>query len=79
MALVTCARTYSSCTGDSANAYLHAGIGDLLLIVIPEGFPGAGEVAILRKALYGTKQGARRYYDLVYSTLISLGPGSCLC
>jgi hypothetical protein len=32
-------------------------------IIIPQGFPGAGEVAILKKAAYGTKQGARRFYD----------------
>ena len=35
LALIICARTYSSCTGDSANAYLHAGAGDFLLIIIP--------------------------------------------
>ena len=80
LAAVTCVRGYRSCTGDSKNAYLHAGAGDFLLIIIPEGFPGAGEAAILRKALYGTKQGARRYYDLVYSTLLSLGLVQCtLC
>jgi hypothetical protein len=45
------------------NAYLHASIKDAVLIVIPDGFPGAGEVALLEKGLYGTKQGSRRFYD----------------
>ena len=62
---VACVRGYDICTGDSKNAYLHAGAGDFLLIITPDGFPGADEITILRKALYGTKQGARRYYDLV--------------
>jgi hypothetical protein len=72
MSLIITNRIYRSGTGDSKNAYLHAGARDYLIIIIPEGFPGAGEYAILRKALYGLKQGARRYYDLVYSTLLKL-------
>ncbi len=42
---------------------LHAQIQDVVLIVIPEGFPGTGEIALLEKGLYGTKQGSRRFYD----------------
>ena len=73
-------RKYFACTGDSKNAYLHAHMQDFLLIVVPEGFPGAGEIAILKKALYGAKQSGRRYYDLVYNTLIALGLTQCpLC
>ena len=73
-------RRYHACTGDSKNAYLHSFMGDLILIIIPEGFPGAGEVAFLRKALYGAKQSGRRYYDYVHSTLLSLGLAQCqLC
>jgi hypothetical protein len=34
---------------DLTNAYLHAAIKDLVFIVIPDGFPGAGEVALLEK------------------------------
>jgi hypothetical protein len=30
---------------------------------VPEGFEGEGQIARLRKAAYGTKQGARRFYD----------------
>ena len=48
---------------DLTNAYLHAPIQDLVYIYIPDGFPGAGEIALLQKAAYGTKQGARRFYD----------------
>jgi hypothetical protein len=70
-------RSYFSCTGDSKNAYLHSKLKDLIFIIIPEGFPGAGEIAILRKALYGTKQGARCYYDLFADTLKALGLTQC--
>ena len=38
-------RSYFSCTGDSKNAYLHSKLKDLIFIIIPEGFPGAGEIA----------------------------------
>ena len=43
-------RCYACLQGDSSNAYLHAGMQDLVLIIIPDGFPRAGEVAILLKA-----------------------------
>jgi hypothetical protein len=57
---------------DLTNAFLHAQIQDVVLIVIPEGYPGAGEIALLEKGLYGTKQGSRRFYahtDTVFKTI----------
>jgi hypothetical protein len=54
---------------DFTNAYLHAPIKDKVYIIVPEGFQGQGEVARLDKAAYGTKQGARRFYDHSASTL----------
>jgi hypothetical protein len=56
-------RKYHTVQMDLTNAYLHASIQDRVYIYIPQGFPGAGEVALLVKAAYGTKQGARRFYD----------------
>jgi hypothetical protein len=46
---------------DLTNAYLHAPIQDVVYIIIPPGFPGEGDVDILKNAAYGTKQGARRF------------------
>jgi hypothetical protein len=40
---------------DLTNAYLHADIVDDVYIVIPPGFPGAGEIGRLDKATYGTR------------------------
>jgi hypothetical protein len=57
----TAARKYHMVQLDLTNAYLHAPIKDKVYIIIPEGFPGQGEVARLDKAAYGTKQGARRF------------------
>ena len=37
---------------DLTNAYLHAPIVDVVYIIIPEGFEGAGQIARLRKAAY---------------------------
>jgi hypothetical protein len=62
---------------DLTNAYLHASIKDMVLIIIPEGFPGENEVAILRQAGYGTKQGSRRFYDHTTDTLNSIGLITC--
>ena len=70
-------RCYACLQGDSSNAYLHAGMQDLVLIIIPDGFPGAGEVAILLKALYGSKQGSRRYYDHMNNVLLEIGFTRC--
>ena len=70
-------RGYVAIQLDFTNAYLHAGIQDVVLIIIPEGYPGAGEVAILRKALYGTKQGSRRYYDHADKVFKHLGFVRC--
>jgi hypothetical protein len=36
---------------DLANAYLHAPIQDVVYIIIPDGFPGAGEIALLEKGM----------------------------
>jgi hypothetical protein len=60
---VSAFRLYDMVQLDLTNAYLHAPILDVVYIYIPEGFPGQGEIARLRKAAYGTKQGARRFYD----------------
>ncbi len=54
-------RLYHCVQMDLTNAYLHADIQDVVFIFIPSGFPGAGEVALLEKGLYGTKQGSRRF------------------
>ncbi len=55
---VSAFRKYEITQLDLTNAYLHAPIQDVVYIIIPEGFPNAGDVARLRKAAYGTKQGA---------------------
>jgi hypothetical protein len=62
---------------DLTNAYLPAPIQDVVHINISQGFPGAGEVAILKKAAYGTKQGARRFYD--YNTKVLKHIGLTMC
>ncbi len=56
-------RKYELTQLDLTNAYLHAPIQDTVFIIMPEGFPCSGEIARLSKAAYGTKQGARRFYD----------------
>ncbi len=56
-------RQYHCVQMDLTNAYLHANIQDVVFIIIPQGFLGAGEVALLEKGLYGTKQGSRRFFD----------------
>ena len=62
---------------DLTNAYLHAPIVDVVYIIIPEGFEGAGQIARLRKAAYGTKQGARRFYGHTALTLTQIGLKQC--
>jgi hypothetical protein len=62
---------------DLTNAYLHADIVDEVFIIIPPGFKGAGEVAKLDKATYGTKQGARRFYDYTATVLQHIGMKQC--
>ena len=56
---ITALRKYYMIQMDLTNAYLHADIVDDVYIVIPPGFPGAGEIGRLDKATYGTRQGAR--------------------
>jgi hypothetical protein len=46
-------------------------------VIIPEGFPGAREIALLQKASYGTKQGARWFYDFTVQVLIQIGLDKC--
>jgi hypothetical protein len=46
-------------------------------IYLPDGFPGAGEVALLQKAAYGTKQGARRFYDFTIQVFKQIGLHTC--
>jgi hypothetical protein len=62
---------------DLTNAYLHADIVDDVYIVIPPGFPGAGEIGRLDKATYGTRQGARRFYDHTVNVLHHIGFTQC--
>ncbi len=62
---------------DLTNAYLHAPIQDIVYIYIPDGFPGAGEIALLQKAAYGTKQGARRFYDFTIQVFKQIGLTTC--
>ncbi len=52
---------------------MHANIKDKIFIIIPAGFPGEGEIARLDKATYGTKQGARRFYDYTLQVLTTIG------
>ncbi len=70
-------RKYHIVQLDLTNAYLHAPIQDVVFIYIPEGFPHAGEIARLRKAAYGTKQGARRFYDYTVTILTHIGFTKC--
>ena len=74
---IIAAREYYVMQGDYKNAYLTADLQDFVLIVIPDGFPHAGDIAILRKAQYGTKQGARRFYDKAADDLKSIGMIQC--
>jgi hypothetical protein len=48
-----------------------------VFIYIPEGFLHAGEIARLRKAAYGTKQGARRFYVYTVKVLDHIGFTKC--
>jgi hypothetical protein len=70
-------RQYNTVQMDLTNAYLHAEIKDVVLIIIPDGFPGAGEVALLEKGLYGTKQGSRRFYDHTDQVFKTIGLQPC--
>ncbi len=74
---VSAFRKYTIVQLDLTNAYLHAPIVDVVCIYVPEGFPGQGEIARLRKAAYGTKQGARRFYDYTANVLQHIGMKQC--
>jgi len=74
---VTAFRQYDMIQLDLTNAYLHAPIVDVVYIIVPEGFDGEGQIARLRKAAYGTKQGARRFYDHTALTLAKIGLTQC--
>jgi hypothetical protein len=74
---VSAFRKYDLTQLDLTNAYLHAPIQDVVYIIIPEGFPNAGAVARLRKAAYGTKQGARRFYDHTANIFKQIGMIQC--
>ena len=74
---LTALRLYSMIQMDLTNAYLHADIIDDVYIVIPPGFPGAGEIGRLDKATYGTRQGARRFYDHTVNVLLHIGFTQC--
>ncbi len=75
--LISAFHNYTMSQMDLTNAYLHADIKDKVFIVIPQGFPGEGEIARLDKATYGTKQGARRFYDHTQATLVKIGMLQC--
>ncbi len=49
----------------------------MVFIYIPDGFPGAGEIARLNKAACGTKQGARRFYDYTAKMFTHIGLIQC--
>jgi hypothetical protein len=74
---ITALRLYYMIQMDLTNAYLHADIVDDVYIVIPPGFPGAGEIGRLDKATYGTRQGARRFYDHTVNVLTHIGFTQC--
>jgi hypothetical protein len=74
---VSAFRQYEFTQLDLTNAYLHAPIQDVVYIIIPDGFPHAGEIARLRKAAYGTKQGARRFYDHTANVFKHIGMVQC--
>ncbi len=74
---VTAFRKYDMIQLDLTNASLHAPIVDVVYIIVPEGFERAGQIARLRKAAYGTKQGARRFYDHTALTLAKIGLTQC--
>jgi hypothetical protein len=70
-------RNYTTVQMELTNAYLHVAIKEVVFIVIPDGFPGAGEIALLEKGLYGTKQGSRIFYDHtdeIFKSIIGLKP-----
>jgi hypothetical protein len=73
----TALRKYHMVQMDLTNAYLHTNIVDEVYIIIPQGFQGEGEVAKLEKATYGTKQGARRFYDHTVHVLNKIGFTRC--
>jgi hypothetical protein len=70
---LTALRLYYMIQMDLTNAYLHADIVDDVYIVIPPCFPGTGEIGRLDKATYGTRQGARRFYDHTVNVLTHIG------
>jgi hypothetical protein len=70
-------RQYTTVQMDLTNAYLRTDIKDMALIIIPDGFPGAGEVALLEKRLYGTKQGSRRFFDHTDQVFETIGLKPC--
>ena len=70
-------RFYRVLQTDFPNAYLNSDLRDFVLIIIPDGYPNTGDVAILRKAHYGTKQGGRRFYDKIAADLRTIGLVQC--
>ena len=57
--VVAAKRYYAVYQTDFPNAYLNSDLRDFAPIIIPDGYLNAGDIAILRKAHYGTKQGSR--------------------
>ena len=59
-------------SGDVAAAYLYASVEDLqIYVIIPDGYEGAGETALLRKALYGSPDAGLRWHRLFSGILES--------
>ena len=54
---VAAKRYYQVYQTDFPNTYPNNELRDFVLIIIPDGYPNAGDVTILRKVHYGTKQG----------------------
>jgi hypothetical protein len=58
---------------DVQTAFLNGDLEDEVFIVIPPGFPDAGQIAKLKKALYGLKQSSRAWNDKLVNYLKSKG------
>ena len=59
---------------DVSNAYLHADLEEVIYLRQPEGFDdGTKRVLLLRKPLYGLRQSAARWGDLLCATITESG------
>jgi hypothetical protein len=58
---------------DVITAYLHGLLTDDVYMIIPPGFPNAGGICKLVRALYGLRQASRAWYTRIYTFLRNLG------